>query len=56
LSNELTEFFKNIESSKSLIIEYVPNYYFENTNARAMFFKAIVPEKNKLKLYNDTER
>jgi hypothetical protein len=52
----MKEFLKNIENSKSLVIEYVPNYYFENTNARAMFFNAIVPEKNKLKLYNDAER
>ena len=50
LSSQMIEFLANIARSKHLCVDYVTGEVdFENTNARAMFFRGLVREREKIK-------
>lgn len=53
LSIEMKEFLENVANSKYLNVDYVTSEFdFENTGARAMFFRGIVRERKQIKEYN----
>lgn len=53
LSIEMKEFLKNVANSKYLNVDYVASEFdFENTGARAMFFRGVVRERKQIKEYN----
>ena len=50
LSIEMKEFLENIANSKYLNVDYVTSEFdFENTGARAMFFRGVVRERKQIK-------
>lgn len=56
LSTQMKEFLSNIANSKSLFVDNVTSEFaFENTQARAFYFKGIVREKEKIKENNTKE-
>jgi len=53
LSSQMREFLENVANSKYLNVDYVTSELdFENTDARAMFFRGVVRERKQLKEIN----
>lgn len=53
LSSQMREFLENVANSKYLYVDYVTSEFdFENTDARALFFRGIVREREQIKESN----